>query len=46
MVKDGILNSDFHIYDWEITDSEMWKHGLRRFWICWKGIESPINTHL
>ena len=48
MVKDGILNSDFHIYDWEINDSKKyntWK-AFRRFWIRWKGIESPINTHL
>jgi hypothetical protein len=44
MVKDSILNYDIHNYDWEITDSKMWRHGLRRFWICWKGIESPINT--
>lgn len=46
MVKDGILNHDFHIYDWEINDNKEWNHGRRRFWICWKGIESPINMHL
>lgn len=36
MIKDPILNAEFHIYDWEITNSNTWRHGLRRFWICWK----------
>lgn len=42
LIKDPILNSDFHCYDWDITNSNSWKHGLRRFWICWKNIESPL----
>jgi hypothetical protein len=42
LIKDSILNSDFHCYDWEISNSKTWRHGLRRFWICWKNIDSPI----
>lgn len=42
LVKDPILNSDFHRYDWDISNSKNWKNGLRRFWICWKNIESPL----
>jgi hypothetical protein len=41
------LNAFFHTYDWEITDTKEWKHGLRRFWICWKtGSECPIKSEL
>ncbi len=42
LVKDPILNSDFHCYDWDISNSKNWKYGLRRFWICWKNIDSPL----
>jgi hypothetical protein len=43
LIKDPILNSDFHCYDWEITNLHLWKHGLRRFWICWKNdVSSPL----
>jgi len=41
-IKDPILNSEFHRYDWTIDNSKSWSHGLRRFWICWKNIESPL----
>jgi hypothetical protein len=36
IIKDSILNSNFHIYDWEITNNNSWRDGLRRFWFCWK----------
>ena len=42
MIKDPILNSGYHRYDWDISNSKTWRHGLRRFWICWKNIESPL----
>jgi len=42
LIKDSILNSSFHCYDWDITNSRGYRNGLRRFWICWKNIESPI----
>jgi SAM-dependent methyltransferase len=45
LVKDPILNSGFHCYDWDITNSKDWKHGLRRFWICWKNVESPLINY-
>jgi SAM-dependent methyltransferase len=45
LIKDSILNSGFHHYDWEITDSKTFNSGLRRFWICWKN-ECPIITKL
>lgn len=46
LIKDPILNSGFHCYDWEITNSNTWTHGLRRFWICWKNIESPLKSEI
>ena len=42
MIKDPILNSASHRYDWEISNSKTHTNGLRRFWICWKNIESPL----
>ena len=45
LVKDPILNSGCHCYDWDITNSKDWKHGLRRFWICWKNVESPLVNY-
>jgi hypothetical protein len=42
LIKDPILNSDFHCYDWEESNSNSWRHGLRRFWICWKNTKSPL----
>ncbi len=42
LIKDNILNSDFHRYDWEINNSRDYKMGLRRFWICWKNVTSPL----
>lgn len=43
-ILDSILNSDFHTYDWKIENTHTWRHGLRRFWICWKDVESPMQT--
>jgi hypothetical protein len=42
LIKDPILNSGIHSYDWDVKNSETWKAGLRRFWICWKNIDSPL----
>ena len=42
LIKDSILNSTFHCYDWDISNSKSYKSGLRRFWICWKNIDSPM----
>jgi SAM-dependent methyltransferase len=44
LIKDPILNSGYHCYDWDITNCKTWNHGLRRFWICWKNINSPLLT--
>ena len=41
LVNDSIINSDFHNYDWPVNNTKTWRHGLRRFWICWKNVESP-----
>ena len=41
-IKDPILNSGFHCYDWDIHNIKTWRTGLRRFWICWKNIDSPL----
>ncbi len=43
LIKDSILNSEFHTYDWEPENDSQWKSGKRRFWICWKpSVESPL----
>ena len=42
LIKDPILNSSTHCYDWDISNSKTWRSGLRRFWICWKNINSPL----
>jgi hypothetical protein len=34
-IKDPILNAHFHKYDWNVTETKTWSHGLRRYWICW-----------
>jgi SAM-dependent methyltransferase len=36
LIKDPVLNSGMHIYDWNHENTGKWKNGLRRFWICWK----------
>ena len=43
LIKDPMLNSGYHRYDWEIKDMKTWEDGLRRFWICWKNVECPLN---
>ena len=30
------LNSGFHTYDWIVTNTKTWRHGLRRFWVIEK----------
>lgn len=45
-IKDPILNSDFHTYDWKGGMYGLSGMGMRRFWICWKNIDSPIRTGL
>ena len=43
LVKDPILNSGFHSYDWDVNNTNTWTGGLRRFWICWKDVDSPLK---
>lgn len=31
-LTDASCNSSFHCYDWRITNSGEWRHGLRRLW--------------
>ena len=42
LVKDPILNSGYHTYDWDIKNTNTWACGVRRFWICWKNTDSPM----
>jgi hypothetical protein len=44
LIKDPILNSTQHQYDWEIKNTKDHKNGLRRFWICWKNVDSPLKS--
>jgi hypothetical protein len=43
LIKDPILNNSFHVYDWDVKNSNKSWHGLRRFWICWKNTDSPLT---
>ena len=46
-ILDPILNSDFHVYDWQAANTKEYKNGLRRFWICWNNsVSSPIKPEL
>ena len=42
LITDSILNSGYHTYDWDIMNTNTCAGGLRRFWICWKNVESPL----
>jgi hypothetical protein len=42
LIKDKILNNGYHQYDKELTNRKIWYAGFRRFWICWKNVESPL----
>jgi hypothetical protein len=46
LIKDPILNSGYHHYDWDINNTKLGRNGLRRFWICWKNVESPLINDL
>jgi ubiquinone/menaquinone biosynthesis C-methylase UbiE len=35
-IEDPVVNSQYHFYDTEITNTNTWKSRLRKFWICWK----------
>ncbi len=43
MIKDPIINSGYHIYDWESQNNDTWHNGLRRYWICWNKNVSNFN---
>lgn len=45
LIKDPVLNSQFHVYNWDHKNDDSYRHGFRRFWICWKkDLESPIRS--
>jgi SAM-dependent methyltransferase len=35
-LDDSRCNSGYHRYDWPVTGSGEWEHGLRRFWFAWR----------
>lgn len=42
-IRDPMLNSSFHHYNWAFTESKAQIMGQRSFWICWKtGLPSPL----
>jgi hypothetical protein len=43
LIKDSILNSEFHTYDWDIKNTNSYSDRMRRFWICWKNVDSPLD---
>jgi hypothetical protein len=42
MIKDPILNSWSHLYDWDPNHKDD-KNALRRYWICWKD-DCPLKA--
>ena len=43
LIKDSILNCEFHRYDWPVTNQiTLPGYALRRFWICWKNTNYPL----
>lgn len=46
LIEDHILDAGQHHYVWTITNTKRWMMGLRRFWICWKNVESPLKPTL
>lgn len=46
IIKDSILNTNNHIYDWPINQTNTYNLGQNRFWICWRdGVECPIKDN-
>jgi len=41
-LDDPVFNFEFHEYDWVVSNSGIWRNGLSRFWVCWKGVGSPL----
>jgi SAM-dependent methyltransferase len=35
-ISDNRCNAGFHRYDWPVTGTGAWEHGLRRFWFAWR----------
>ena len=50
LIKDPILNSSIHKYDWDTIQGfniNMFNHGYRRYWICWRNDKpSPVLIKL
>jgi len=42
VIYDNILNSYFHTYDWKEMNTQTWRCGQRRFWVCWKDVACPL----
>lgn len=38
-ITDARCNSGMHAYDWPVTNTGTWKHGLRRFWFVEKQVD-------
>jgi SAM-dependent methyltransferase len=36
LFRDSRLNAGLHVYDWPVANTKTWRHGQRRFWICWR----------
>jgi len=45
VIKDSILNTNDHKYDWCIKNTNKYNPSQNRYWICWKNnIECPIKN--
>jgi trans-aconitate methyltransferase len=43
-ISDSRCNSGYHEYDWSVTNSGQWRHGLRRFWFAEKCASLPRSS--
>lgn len=43
-LADGRCNANIHRYDWPVTNSGGWEHGLRRFWFVSSGTRVAIRS--
>jgi SAM-dependent methyltransferase len=43
LIQDSVTNSDFHIYNWPSFNTDKYREGFSRFWICWRvGLHHPF----
>jgi hypothetical protein len=44
MILDPFFDTDSHQYSLPLQETKTWRHGFRRFWICWKDGHCPLKN--